>query len=108
MFFLVTITSTVAFTAIGSVYSYWKDQVNQVELAYPQAIFYSTEREKINEIDDEYYKGRVDLLESLLENENIDYDKVEGEIKVLFSNTENEPVKIIKESNYIQLAKEKD
>ena len=56
MFFLVTITSAVAFTAIGSVYSYWMDQINQVELAYPQAIFYATERDKLNGIDDGYYE----------------------------------------------------
>lgn len=106
--FLVTITSAVAFTAIGSVYSYWKDQINQVELAYPQSIFYATEREKSNGTDTGIYKGRVELLESLLEKENIPYDKVEGEIKVVFSKNRNEPIKIIKESDYIQLAKGKE
>src|SRR5699024_5379479 len=40
MFFLVTITSAVALTAIGSVYSYWMNILDQVEAAYPQAIFY--------------------------------------------------------------------
>ncbi|MGL5314967.1 MAG: FtsX-like permease family protein [Peptostreptococcaceae bacterium] len=107
MFFLVTITSAVAFTAIGSVYSYWKDQINQVEIAYPQAIFYATEREKLNGVEDKYYKDRVGLLESLLQKENIPYDKTEGEMKTVFSNDENEPIKIIKESKYIQLIKEK-
>jgi putative ABC transport system permease protein len=107
MFFLVTITSAVAFTAIGSVYSYWKDQINQVELAYPQSIFYATEKEKLNGIYTGTYKSRVELLESLLEKENIHYDKLEGEIKVVFSKKENESIKIIKESNYIQLAKGK-
>src|SRR5699024_11015559 len=107
MFFLVTITSAVAFTAIGSVYSYWKDRINQVELAYPQAIFYATERDKLNGIDDGYYKYKVELLEYLLQKENIHYNKTEGEMKTLFSKTENKAIKIIRESNYIQLAKEK-
>lgn len=107
MFFLVTITSAVAFTAIGSVYSYWKDQINQVEMAYPQAIFYATEIDELNEISEDYYKDRVDLLESLLEKENIPYDKIEGEIKTVFSKTEKKHVKIIKESKYIKLANEK-
>ena len=85
MLFLVTITSTIAFTAIGSVYSYWMDRLNQVEVAYPQAIFYATENSDLNSNDiykDKDYKERVDLLEVLLAKDKISYNKVEGKLKL--------------------------
>ena len=115
MFFLVTITSAVAFTAIGSVYSYWMNILDQVEAAYPQAIFYATENGNLNR-DNVYkdvnynesdYRKRVDLLESLLEKDKISYEKVEGEIKTIVTESTGNTVKIIKESDYIKLSKEK-
>ncbi len=42
IFFLITITSAVAFTAIGTVYSFWKDVERQINLIYPNTIYYST------------------------------------------------------------------
>ena len=110
MLFLVTITSTIAFTAIGSVYSYWMDRLNQVEVAYPQAIFYATENGDLNGNNvykDKDYKERVDLLESLLVKNKISYNKVEGKIKTIFTKNTGKTVKIIKESDYIKLCKEK-
>ena len=110
MLFLVTITSTIAFTAIGSVYSYWMDRLNQVEVAYPQAILYATENGDLNGNNvykDKDYKERVDLLESLLVKNKISYNKVEGKIKTIFTKNTGKTVKIIKESDYIKLSKEK-
>ena len=115
MLFLVTITSAIAFTAIGSVYSYWMSRLDQVEASYPQAIFYATESSNLNgdnvykdvdynEID---YSKRVGLLESLLEKDKISYDKVEGQIKTIVTENTGKTVKIIKESDYIKLSKEK-
>ena len=105
MLFLVTITSTIAFTSIGSVYSYWMDRLNQVEVAYPQAIFYATENLNRDDVyKDENYKKRVNLLESLLTKDKIPYNKVEGEIKAIV--TKN-TINIIKESDYIKLSKQK-
>ena len=115
MLFLVTITSAIAFTAIGSVYSYWMSRLDQVEAAYPQAIFYATESGNLNE-DNVYkdvdynksdYSKRVDLLESLLEKDKISYDKVEGQIKTIVAENTDKTVKIIKESDYIKLSKSK-
>ena len=50
---------------------------------------------------------RVDLLESLLEKDKISYEKVEGEIKTIVTESTGNTVKIIKESDYIKLSKEK-
>lgn len=108
MFFLITITSAVAFTAIGSIYSYYKDQTRQVELAYPQAIHYATNKSELNKNEELYienYKDRVNYLENSLKKESFNYNKVEGEIKAVLSNNENNTVKIIKESTYIELSK---
>ena len=110
MLFLVTITSTIAFTAIGGVYSYWMDRLNQVEVAYPQAIFYATENSDLNSNDiykDKDYKERVGLLEALLAKDKISYNKVEGEIKTIVTKNTGKTMKIIKESDYIKLCKEK-
>lgn len=109
MFFLISITSAVAFTAIGSVYAYWKDQTRQVELAYPQSMHFATNKEALDsqeEFDNGKYMQKVDLLENLLKEESIPYNKINGEIKTLFSKNEENPVKIIKESKYKELAKE--
>ncbi len=106
MFFLITITSTVAFTAIGSVYAYWKDQTRQLDLAYPQAIHYATDKKSDKEyIDQHEYKARVNELENLLKEENIPYYKIDGEIKTVFDKKDNSSVKIIKESKYRDLGK---
>ena len=86
------------------------DRLNQVEVAYPQAIFYATENSdlnKNNDYKDKNYKERVDLLESLLAKDKISYNKVEGEIKTIVTKNNDKAVKIIKESDYIKLCKQK-
>lgn len=107
MLFLVTITSAVAFTAIGSIHSYWTDLISQSEMDFPQAIFYATERKKLNNSSNNNEENRVKKLESLLEEENISYDKVEGKFKTVFLKDKNRDIKIIKESEYAQLAEAK-
>ena len=110
MFFLITITSAVAFTAIGAIYSFWKDITRQVETAYPQAIHYATLLERTNNktiVDLDKYKNRVNFIEDELKKDNIPYNKIHGEIKTVYSNKDNS-VKIMKESKYIELAKELD
>lgn len=115
MLFLVTITSAIAFTAIGSVYSYWMSRLDQVEAAYPQAIFYATESGNLNgdnvykdvDYNESDYIERVGLLEFLLEKDKISYNKVEGKIKTIVAENTGKTVKIIKESDYIKLSKEK-
>lgn len=107
MFFLIAITSAVAFTAIGSVYAYWKDKTRQVELAYPQAIHLATNKsvsDNVDEFNNEEYIKKVNLLENLLKEEEIPYYKISGEIKTVFSKNGENPVKIIKESKYKEVA----
>lgn len=99
MFFLITITSTVALSAIGSVYAYWRDKEDQINLNFPQAFFYS---------DTYVNKAKVDLkvmfIENLLRNEGIEYNKVNEEIKFVIPNDEEEKVVLIKEEAYKKLA----
>lgn len=109
MFFLTTIISAVAFTAIGSVYSYWRDQTHQADLAYPQSILYATNIKKLNKNEnsnDQNYKYRVSFLENSIKKENIPYYKIGGEIKTVFSENGSKSIKIIKESKYKELSKE--
>lgn len=99
MFFLITITSTVALSAIGSVYAYWRDKEDQINLNFPQAFFYS---------DTYMNKAKVDLkvnfIENLLRNEGIEYSKVNEEIKFVIPNDDEEKVVLIKEEIYKKLA----
>lgn len=107
MFFLIAITSAVAFTAIGAVYAYWKDQTRQVELAYPQAINFATNKSvlpNLDEFNNKDYIEKVNLLEKSLKEEKIPYYKISGEIKTVFSKNKEKSVKIIKESKYEELA----
>lgn len=108
MFFLIAITSAVAFTAIGSVYAYWKDQTRQVELAYPQAINFATNNSALDdekEFNNKDYIKKVDILENSLKEGDIPYYKISGEIKTVFSGDKESSVKIIKQSKYEELSK---
>lgn len=109
MFFLITITSAVAFTAIGTIYSFWKDITRQVEISYPQAIHYATLIDRVNSnitVDLNKYKDRIQFLESELSKDNILYNKIDGEIKIVYFSKNNKNVKLMKESKYIELANE--
>ncbi|WP_411170153.1 FtsX-like permease family protein [Clostridium sp. MB05] len=96
MFFIITITSAVAFTSIGGVYSFWLNKESEVDKNFPQAFFYSFEEDNIN-IDE-----RIMFFEDYLKEYNYNYTKVNGEIKSLQYN--NNEINIISESTYNMLA----
>lgn len=107
MFFMITITSTVAFTSIGSVYSFWKDVKRQIETAYPHAIHYATSYEYHNsdKLDDRAKdKERISFLERELKENKISYSRVDGEIKTVIYKKGDWRKKIISESKYRELS----
>ncbi|MGL6105986.1 ABC transporter permease [Romboutsia sp.] len=108
MFFLITITSAVAFSAIGTGYSFWKDIKRQVELSFPQSIYYSThEQYDINgkPRDKNKHEERIKYIEDGLQKEGIKYSKENGEIKKIFPGKNTSwDVTIIKESDYRKIA----
>ncbi|UDN59127.1 FtsX-like permease family protein [Clostridioides sp. ES-S-0010-02] len=108
IFFLITITSAVAFTAIGTVYSFWKDVKRQINLIYPNTIYYSTMtlHNDTNKPDSkEKDKERMSFIESKLKKEGIDYERVNGEFKTVFPKKSDFNVRIIKESKYLEITK---
>ncbi|WP_291653032.1 ABC transporter permease [Clostridium sp.] len=96
MFFLITITSAVAFTSIGGVYSFWLNKESEVNYSFPQEFFYAFNEESLD-VDE-----KIAFLEVALNKSNYDYKKVQGKIKSLKYN-DNE-INIISEGVYNQLA----
>lgn len=108
IFFLITITSAVAFTAIGTVYSFWKDVKRQINLIYPSTIYYSTMtlHNDTNKPDSkEKDKERMSFIENKLKKEGIDYARVNGEFKTVFPKKSDFNVRIMKESKYLEITK---
>ncbi|MBW9148158.1 ABC transporter permease [Clostridium sp. CM028] len=101
MLFLITITSTVALSSIGSVYAYWRDKEAEVNKISPQAFFCVDTYNNKTKVD---YK--VDFIEDSLKNEEIDYTKVNGEMKFVIPDGGKDEVTIIKEDIYNKLAVE--
>ncbi|MBU3173448.1 FtsX-like permease family protein [Clostridium estertheticum] len=99
MFFLITITSTVALSSIGSVYSYWRDKETQVNKISPQSFFCVDTYNNKSKVD---YK--VNFIENSLKKEEISYTKVNGEMKFIIPNGVKDEVTIIKEDTYNKLA----
>lgn len=95
MFFLITVTSTVALSSIGAVYAYWKDKENQINTTFPAAFFC------INGDND---RTRADFIEDSLKKKGIAYTKVNDKIKVIISANSKDEVLVIKEDTYKQLA----
>ncbi|MGH4123642.1 MAG: FtsX-like permease family protein [Clostridium sp.] len=99
MLFLITITSTVALSSIGSVYAYWRDKEEEVNKICPQAFFcvdtYNN-KTKVN--------FKVDFIEDSLKSEKIDYTKVKGEMKFIIPDGGKDEVTILKENIYNKLA----
>lgn len=96
MFFLITITSAVAFTSIGGVYSFWLNKELEVNNHFPQAFFYAFNEESLK-VDE-----KITYLEEALNKSNYDYKKVNGKIKSLKYN--NNEINIISEDTYNKLA----
>ncbi|MGL5354607.1 MAG: FtsX-like permease family protein [Clostridium sp.] len=96
IFFLIAITSTIAFISIGAVYAFWVDIDNQMEVTFPQDFYYATKAKDWDEIDNK----RVDLIESCIKESNLNYFKVEGRIKNELSKEGDLKVNYISESTY--------
>ncbi|KPI47499.1 FtsX-like permease family protein [Clostridioides difficile] len=108
IFFLIAITSAVAFTAIGTVYSFWKDVKRQINLIYPNTMYYSTMtlHNDTNKPDSkEKDKERMRFIESKLKKENVDYTRINGEFKTVFPKKSDFNVRIMKESKYLEITK---
>lgn len=97
MFFLITITTAVALTAIGSVYAYWRDKEHQIEINFPEAFFFSnTNKNKIG--------MKTDFVEKSLKDTGVAYTKVNEEFKSVIPKGEKNKVSIISEECYKKLA----
>lgn len=106
IFFLIAITSAVAFTAIGTVYSFWKDVKCQINLIYPNTMYYSTmtlHNDTKKSDSKEKDKERMRFIESKLKKENIDYTRINGEFKTVFPKKSDFNVRIMKESKYLEI-----
>ncbi|MBU3129306.1 ABC transporter permease [Clostridium tagluense] len=101
MLFLITITSTVALSSIGSVYAYWRDKETEVNNNFPQAFFCVDTYNNKTKVD-----FKADFIENSLKNEGIAYTKVNGEMKFVIPNGYKDEVTIIKEEIYNKLALE--
>ncbi|HDK7157297.1 TPA: ABC transporter permease [Clostridium botulinum] len=95
MFFLVTITSAMAFTSIGAVSAFWINKEAEVDRNFPQAFFYASNKKD--------YK-KLDFIEDSLKKEGYNYTKVQGEIKSSVSKKNTIPINIINESTYNNIA----
>ncbi|AVQ45712.1 FtsX-like permease family protein [Clostridium botulinum] len=95
MFFLVTITSAMAFTSIGAVSAFWINKEAEVARNFPQAFFYASNKKD--------YK-KLDFIEASLKKEGYNYTKVQGQIKSIVSKKNTIPINIINESTYNNIA----
>ncbi|EPY2305960.1 FtsX-like permease family protein [Clostridium sporogenes] len=95
MFFLVTITSAMAFTSIGAVSAFWINKEAEVDRNFPQAFFYASNKKD--------YK-KLDFIEGSLKKEGYNYTKVQGQIKSIVSKKNTIPINIINESTYNNIA----
>ncbi|MCB2288429.1 ABC transporter permease [Clostridium sp. CS001] len=73
MFFLIAITSTVAFTFIGTSFAFWKNTLGDIEKRYPYDFTYTTFGESAK------LKEELNFLEAILREENYTYKKVKIE-----------------------------
>ncbi|ENK1244218.1 ABC transporter permease [Clostridium botulinum] len=94
MFFLVTITSAMAFTSIGAVSAFWVNKEAEVDRNFPQAFFYASNKKD--------YK-KLDFIEASLKKEGYNYTKIQGQIKSIVSKKYTIPINIINESTYNML-----
>ncbi|KEJ03533.1 ABC transporter permease [Clostridium botulinum] len=95
MFFLITITSAMAFTSIGAVSAFWINKEAEVDKNFPQAFFYASYKKNYNELD---------FIEGSLKKEGYNYTKIQGHIKSLVSKKNTIPINIINQSTYNSIA----
>ena len=99
MFFLITITSTVALSSIGSVYAYWTDKESEVNKNFPQAFFCSDTYQNKDKVD-----FKANFIENSLNEKGIPYTKVSSEIKFVIPDGDTDEVVLINEASYKKLA----
>lgn len=99
IFFLLAITSSVAFTSIGGVYACWRDKEEQAERYFPQAIYYSVSGN--SHLDND----KIEFLETQLKNENINFSNIKGEFKFIYNSQDNSKLNLVSESTYKELSK---
>ncbi len=107
MFFLITITTAIAFTSIGGIYAFWRDVENQVEMAFPHAFYYSIDNKNENEETSNSkstHEERINFIKDSLKNNNIQYSIVEGYIKPIILDGSVVKMGLINESTYKELA----
>ncbi|KZL88534.1 FtsX-like permease family protein [Clostridium magnum] len=97
MFFLVAITSSVAFTSIGISYAFWKNTLGNIEKRYPYDFTYTTYSNAAK------VKEEISFLEATLKEDKYDYKKVILQ-KSSYTSKDNDVLTLIKESTYNQLA----
>lgn len=97
MFFLIAITSAVAFTSIGTCFAFWKNTLGNIEKRYSYDFLYDNfgKPEKIFE--------HTKFLEEILKEENYDYKKVILQ-SGRYASKEDDMFTLIKESTYRKLA----
>ncbi|WP_032122151.1 FtsX-like permease family protein [Clostridium amazonitimonense] len=98
MFFLITITSTIALTSIGSVYAYWRDKEDQINRDFPQAFFLSDIYDNKSKVD-----SKAGFIENSLINQGIEYNRINEEMKFVIPDGGKDNVVIIKEDIYKKL-----
>lgn len=98
IFFLITITSAVALSSIGSVYAYWRDKENQINRDFPQAFFFSDAYNNKAKVD-----MKADFIENSLKDKWMDYTKVNDEMKFVMLKDRKDEVVIINENTYKKL-----
>lgn len=102
MFFLISITSAIAFSSIGGVYSFWRGKEAEINDNFPQALFYQYDNE------DSIHKERCDSMENLLKDDKVEYTKVIGNAKGFYQPSGKMGINIIDESTYKELTKALD
>ena len=97
MFFLISITSVVTFTSIGTCFAFWKNNLDCIEKRYPYDFVYSTLGKP------EIAEEQTRFLEDLLKEEKYTYKRVI--LKTLSYEADSEEFHtLISESAYRQLS----
>jgi putative ABC transport system permease protein len=99
MFFLIAITSTVAFTSIGTCFAFWKNTLGSIEQRYPYDFVYSTLGKSENA------PQQTKFLKDILKEENYAYKKAILQ-SVKYSSNNDDMFTLINETTYRQLSEQ--
>lgn len=97
MFFIIAITSSMAFTFIGTSFIFWSNTLNNIEKRYPYDFTYTTfgKEAKVEE--------EISFLETILKEEKYYYKKAIIKTSI-YTSKDTTTFSIINESTYKQLA----